>query len=64
MKIPLYDYVSAAGFLLLLAGLLLFVIVGRDAPAYLVTAFNIFVGAFARSGLAVANEYRHRSDTP
>ena len=64
MKVPLYDVVSGAGFLLLLVGLLVFAGLSIDAPPYFVDAFKISIGAFGRSGIAVANEYRHRAPTP
>lgn len=60
MSVPLHDKLAGAAVLVLLVGVLVLAGLGRPVPEYLVDAFKVAIGFALRSGVAVANDYRHR----
>ena len=64
MKLPLYDVGAFGITAILLVGLFVLVGVGRTVPGYFENALMLALGTSLRSGVAVANEYRHRNGKP
>lgn len=59
--IPFHDLVAGLAALMLVAGILALVFVGRPVPDFLSHAFTMALAWAARGGVQAANDLRHRN---